>query len=518
MEASDDSPLFGFITAEIVEMNLVNGDDLMQARKATTDSTLDENRTTALAPGKRARGANPTARDWVVVALLLVFFTLNFADKASLGFGASQIKADLGIGDAEYGLLSSGFFWLFAAGAVGIGAIFRWINLLWAAPILMLAWVATMIPLTMETSFLVLFVSRMALGFFEGPAHALCQGIVALRFPPRKRALAGSIVNAGSSLGPLISAPILTWVIVRFHWHAAFLILVIIGLAWVVVWALTNRGRMQILNSRLPEDERALLGGGTENADPNADIRVPFYTYFRLGSFWGLAILSFGGYIITSLKTSWLPVFLHEGLGYSQELTGTLVTIPYACAIIVLIASGAVSGWLLSKGFRSKVARSYLTAVLLIFAGTCLIIFSRMDQGLPQLVLVICAFSINSVAFSTAFAGAADFLPAKQRVGFFGCIIGVYSIAGILAPYVVGVIVDAADTVQQGYALAFQVAGIAIVVCAILGGLLLDPERSRRTLLAITAKREGRDLAAEGADLQTNVHTEPTTEHQRKDP
>lgn len=201
MEASDDSPLFGFITAEIVEMNLVNGDDLMQARKATTDSTLDENRTTALALGKRARGAHPTARDWVVVALLLVFFTLNFADKASLGFGASQITADLGIGDAEYGLLSSGFFWLFAAGAVGIGAIFRWINLLWAAPILMLAWVATMIPLRMETSFLVLFVSRMALGFFEGPAHALCQGIGALRFPPRKRALAGSIVNAGSSLG-----------------------------------------------------------------------------------------------------------------------------------------------------------------------------------------------------------------------------------------------------------------------------------------------------------------------------
>ena len=137
--------------------------------------------------------AAPTRRDWVIVVLLLVFFTLNFADKASLGFAATQIKADLGVGDAEYGLLSSGFFWLFAAGAVGIAALFRWINLLWAAPVLMLAWVATMIPLTMETSFLVLFMSRMALGFFEGPAHALCQGIVALRFPPERIAVEGSV-------------------------------------------------------------------------------------------------------------------------------------------------------------------------------------------------------------------------------------------------------------------------------------------------------------------------------------
>ncbi|MDK8433420.1 MULTISPECIES: MFS transporter [unclassified Brevibacterium] len=442
------------------------------------------------------RGVNPTKRDWVIVGLLLVFFTLNFADKASIGFSASQIKADLAIGDAEYGLLSSGFFWLFAAGAVGIGALFRWVNLLWGAPVLMLAWVATMIPLTMETSFLVLFLSRMALGFFEGPAHALCQGIVAVRFSPQKRALAGSIVNAGSSLGPLLSAPVLTWVIIRFHWHAAFLVLVIIGLVWVLIWLMTNRGRLQMFNSRLPESERALLAGREENTDANEDIRVPFYTYFRLGSFWGLAILSFGGYIITSLKTSWLPVFMHEGLGYSQEATGVLVTIPYACAVVVLISSGAISGWLLTKGFTSKVARSYLTAVLLIFAGVCLITFSGIDHGWPQLVLVVCAFSINSVAFSTAFAGASDFLPAKHRVGFFGCIIAVYSVAGILAPYVVGIIVDRSDTVQHGYSFAFQVAGVAIVICALIGGYLLDPERSRRVLLTITARREGRLRAA----------------------
>lgn len=436
---------------------------------------------------KPSVGITPTRRDWVIVALLLVFFTLNFADKASIGFSATQIKTDLGIGDSEYGLLSSGFFWLFAAGAVGIAALFKWINLLWAAPVLMLAWVATMIPLTMETSFLVLFLSRMVLGFFEGPAHALCQGIVALRFPAEKRALAGAIVNAGSSLGPLLSAPILTWIIVKYHWHAAFMVLIAVGLIWVGIWWFVNRGKMQMFNSNLPAGERIRLEDTSGRADPNGGITVPFYYYFRLSSFWGLGILSFGGYIITSAKTSWLPVFMHEGLGYSQELTGTLVTLPYAFAVVVLISSGALSGWLIKRGFSSKFARSYLTAFALIFAGVSFIIFSSIDSGLIQSIFVVAAFSINSVAFSIAFAGAADFLPAKQRVPFFGCIIGFYSIAGISAPYVIGLLVDSASSVEAGYGLAFRVVGVAIIVCALLGGSLLDPEKSRRKLLAASA-------------------------------
>lgn len=90
----------------------------------------------------------------------------------------------------------------------------RWISYKWAAAVLMLTWVASMLPLTVPTTFGVLLVSRIALGFFEGPAHALCQSVVADLFPKEKRAFAGSIVNAGSSVGPLISAPVLTWVIV----------------------------------------------------------------------------------------------------------------------------------------------------------------------------------------------------------------------------------------------------------------------------------------------------------------
>lgn len=416
---------------------------------------------------------------WGVVILLFAFFTLNFADKAAVGLASQQIRHDLGLSAGDFGLVGSAFFWLFAVGAVGLSAAMRWISAKWAAAILMFTWVASMLPLAVPTTFGVLLVSRIVLGFFEGPAHALCQSVVADRFPKEKRAFAGSIVNAGSSVGPLISAPALTWVIVSHSWHAAFLVLIAVGIVWLVVWLCYVE--RQPLRKRPAAEE--------VGADPNGHIDVPFLRLLRLPSFWGLSLMSFAGYLITSLKVSWLPAFLGEGLGYSPTTVGWLVTLPYATAIVVLIASGYLSGRLLARGWSSRAARGYFSGALIVFAGVSMIAFTLVGPGTLQLVLVICTFSINSVAFSVAFAGASDFLPQRQRAAFFGCVIGFYSLAGIIAPYALGLIVQAGPTASAGYANGFLVVGIAICACAVVGARLLNPEAARQALETETAIR-----------------------------
>lgn len=435
-------------------------------------------------------------RNWRIVLLLLVFFTLNFADKAAIGLAAPQISEDLGLSASEYGLVASAFFWFFAVGAVVLTLTFKKVGFRWAAAILMIAWVLSMAPLVVPTTFAVLMVSRMVLGFFEGPAHALCQSIVADRFSPEKRAFAGAVVNAGSSVGPLVAAPVLTWVLITWNWHAAFLLLIAVGLVWVVVWLLAVRGvpgmgpRMGVDTdqargaSTTPED-----GGGPASGDANGDIDVPLLSLLRTGSFWGLAMLSFAGYLISSLKVAWLPSFLHDGMGYSMSTVGGLVILPYGMAIVVLLTAGLLSGRLLRAGFSSHVARGVLTGAYLVFAGVCMITFTQLGPGNVQLAFVVAAFSINSVAFSIAFAGAADFLPREHRASFFGCIIAAYSVAGVVAPYVLGLIVDAGETVSQGYANGFLVVGITICVFAVAGASLLNPARAREVLLEETRKR-----------------------------
>ncbi|MGC4946773.1 MFS transporter [Streptomyces sp. DT224] len=436
-------------------------------------------------------GRGVTPADWWVIGLLLAFFTLNFADKAAIGLAAPDLERDLGLTASQYGLMSSAFFWLFAAGAVVLTLGFRRIGWRWSAAGLMLAWAASMVPLTVPTTVTVVIASRMVLGFFEGPAHALCQSVVADRFPAEQRAFAGAVVNAGSSVGPLVATPVLTWVLVTWTWHTAFAVLTAVGAVWVVVWLLVTR-RDPGMRAGASAARRA-----EEEPDPHADIDVPLTSLMRTGSFWGLALLSFAGYLISSLKVSWMPSFLHDGMGYSRETVGLLATLPYGLAILVLLGAGLVSGRMLRAGHSARAARGLLTTGCLCFAGLAMIAFTQVPPGGLQLTLVVAAFSINSVAFSVAFAGAADFLPRRHRPGFFGCIIAAYSVAGIAAPWLLGVIVDRADTAAQGYAHGFLVVGITICVFAVAGGLLLDPARSRAALLAETARR--RTAAAEAA-------------------
>ena len=425
-------------------------------------------------------------RAWGIVVLLFLFFTLNFADKAAIGLASHQIRDDLGITAGQYGLLSSAFFWLFAIGAVTLTAVLRKISYTWGAGLLMVTWIVSMLPLTVPTSFGVLLVCRIALGFFEGPAHALCQSIVADRFAPDRRATAGALVNAGSSVGPLVAAPVLTWVILTWSWHAAFAVLVALGVLWVIGWFWYTE--------KLPfKRTEAAVEGVAKIEDPNGKIVVPFRRLLTLQSFWGLVLLSFAGYLISSLKVAWLPAYMNEGLGYSASTVGTLVTLPYVVAVAVLLSAGLLSGRLLRKGYSSRVARGYLTGAYLLVGGISMVIFTQLAPGPLQLVFVIAAFAVNSVAFSVAFAGASDFLPARQRVAFFGCIIAAYSVAGIVAPYALGLIVEHAPSAAQGYSTGFMFVGITVCVLGVVGGVMLNPERAKARLEVLTAEHAARE-------------------------
>lgn len=442
-------------------------------------------------PTSSTRAQRSKQRAWGVTILLFAFFSLNFVDKAVIGLASDQIRDEFGISSAQFGLLGSAFFWLFAVGAIVFTWLFKKTYYTWAAAFLMLAWLVCLAPAVFPISFGGLLASRIVLGFVEGPTHALCQSTVADLFGPNKRAFAGAVVNAGSSVGPLVAAPILTWIIITFSWHTAFGVLAACAAAWLVCWQLyVDRFPLRRAHSSAAaapiEDE-----AGTDQAtgEAAADVVVPFGRLLALRSFWGLAMACFAGYLISALEVTWLPAYLHKALGYSHQTAGNLMVLPYLAAIAVLLGAGLLSGWLMRRGHTSHVARGRLTAVLLVIGGLAMALFTRLQPGPFQLTLVVIAFAVNSVPFSIAFHGASDFLPAKQRTAFFGCIVGVYSLAGIAAPYVLGLVVEHAKTPAAGYAQGFLWIGFVIAVLGGVGGLLVNPERARATLERVALER-----------------------------
>lgn len=409
----------------------------------------------------------PMRRAWIVVGLLVVFMLINHADKSVIAFAGVQIQKDLGLSSQEFGIVQSSFFWLFAVGALFFGWLSSKVSLRWLLAGLMLTWVATMAPLLGTVSFSVLIACRIVLGFAEGPAFALANHAVHSWFPAEKRAMPSGFVTAGASIGTLIAAPLLTWIIVRWDWHAAFYILIVMGLLWAAAWMIFGRGA--------PEENTAPSQSATTVVVDTVD--APYKTILRTGTVLGIALLMFCSYWSTTLKVAWLPVYLQEGLGYDTITTGRLVMLPYGLAAAGAIAAGWFSSRLIARGVSRKIARGYLSAGLVGGAGVSMMGFTVLPQGPVQILLVSLAFSLNTAAFAVALSAIADVVQSKKRGMVLGGLSAVASISGMIAPLVLGFTVGAAADKISGYATGFVMSGALMVVGSVVAVFLVNPER-----------------------------------------
>ncbi|KRF10609.1 MFS transporter permease [Nocardioides sp. Soil796] len=406
--------------------------------------------------------------------MLLVFFLfLNYADKAVLAFGGKEIQHELGMSPAQFGLVQSSFFWLFAVGAVALGSLSTRIGLRWLLGGLMVIWVFTMAPLLGTTSFLVLLLTRIMLGFAEGPAYGLATHAVHGWFPAEKRALPAGLVTAGASIGPLVCAPVLTWIIVTWNWHVAFGVLMVAGLVWAALWLVLARNvpADHCVTDEAPEQE--VLADVVPAAEPD----VSYWTLLKTGTVAGIAALLFLGYWSTALKIAWLPVYLSDGLDYGTLTAGRLVMIPYAVAAFGAIASGWLSNRLVSKGVSLKVARGYLAGSLVFLAGASMFGLTLVGPGILQMALITLAFSGNVASYAVAFTAVADVVPALKRGPILTGLVGFSSLAGIIAPLVMGFSVSAGGGGASGYSFGFALTGILMAVGSVVATLFVDPTR-----------------------------------------
>src|SRR5690606_5652756 len=85
-----------------------------------------------------------------------------------------------------------------------------------------------------------LLVTRIILGAAEGPATPITLQHIHGWYAPKERGLPSSLVAIGSTLGPIIAAPILAAIIAHpsYGWRWAFGFLGFFGLGWSLLWFL----------------------------------------------------------------------------------------------------------------------------------------------------------------------------------------------------------------------------------------------------------------------------------------
>jgi MFS family permease len=331
-----------------------------------------------------------------------------------------------------------------------------------------------------------LLANRILLGAGEGPAYPIAVHAIYKWFPDERRAVPTSLMGMGGAVGVGFLAPLITFVILRWSWHVAFGLLGAFGLAWTAVWWLVGR-------------EGPLVAPAA--SDAQASFRVPYLRLFATRTMIANALLGFSAYWVLTLAVVWLPNYLQVGQGYSAAKTGWVLVLPSLFQILTVPAISAMSERLRRGGVSSRISRGLVGAASVGLAGALLIALPFTHGGFWPIACTAIAFSCGSTIFTMGSVLSAEICPDAQRGAVLGINTAVATLAGIFAPTVMGLLVDAGSDSAAGFRTGFLLVGAAVLGAAVLGAILMDPDNDRRRL---------RSSAAEPAPLPPVVQRVPS--------
>ncbi|WP_404480151.1 spinster family MFS transporter [Novosphingobium sp. BL-52-GroH] len=176
-----------------------------------------------------ARQASPN----LVLGMLLLVYVFNFVDRQILSILAAPIQADLGLDDAQLGMLG-GLAFAILYSTLGV-------PLAWLADRTSRSWVITgsLVLWSLFTSvcglaqgFWHIFLARLGVGIGEAGGVAPSYAVIGDHFPSERRAFALSIYSLGIPLGSATGVLAGGYVAQMVDWRTAFLV---VGLAGIVI-------------------------------------------------------------------------------------------------------------------------------------------------------------------------------------------------------------------------------------------------------------------------------------------
>ncbi|MFL4472832.1 MFS transporter [Paeniglutamicibacter sp. MACA_103] len=451
-------------------------------------------------------------RAWIVTSLLVVFQIINFADKAVLGLVADSAIKELGLTAGQFGLIGSAFFFLFAIAAVAVGFLAGKVSTRWILLTMGISWAVLQFPMLFGGGAAVLLVTRILLGGAEGPATPISLQHVHGWFPAKERGFPSSIIAIGSTLGPIIAAPILAWIIAHpdLGWRWAFGFLGIAGLLWSAVWFLVGRdgpyshttgkkaaADVEPVAAAAPAEKPAPGKPGASITE-RADLLklVPIRRVLGSRMFVAAVLAGAGCFWAQGFLTTWSPKYLGSVVALSPEMIGLVSTFPWVIGALALLVLGFTSRYLMRRGVTVRWAMGALFGAALLVSGICFTVLPHLHGYAAVTVLTLGAGL--AMIYPLAPTAIAFCVASKQRAAIMATLTGLASVGGVIAPAMVGSLMDRAgyvpgpkgvrDSVEmasllaQGMNSSFSMIGIYLVVVGVICVLLLNPDRTAERL------------------------------------
>jgi ACS family glucarate transporter-like MFS transporter len=417
--------------------------------------------------------AQPTRIRYVILLLLFLVTTINYADRAILSIVGSSMQKELGITPVQMGLLFSAFAWAYVLGQIpggwlldrfGTKRVYAWSIFLWSTFTILQATVGWY---SVSVAIVVMFVLRFMVGLAESPSFPGNSRMAAAWFPSAERGTAAGIFTSAQYFATVLFAPIMGWIVYTFGWHYVFVVMGGLGVIMTGVWLKTVYSPKQHPRVNEAELRHIADGGGLIDMDQTGvknDVSKPGWAHFKqlLTNRMMLGVF-IGQYCINTLSyffLTWFPVYLVQERGMSILKAGFIASIPAVCGFLGGVLGGIISDALIRNGRSLTFARK-APLVLGMLMSTTMVACNYVDA--EWLIVAIMALAYFGKGFGAiGWAVVADTAP-KSIAGLCGGLFNAFgNTAGITTPIIIGLIIQATGSFEL--ALVFVAANAVIAM------------------------------------------------------
>ncbi|GGF37399.1 hexuronate transporter [Aliidongia dinghuensis] len=408
-----------------------------------------------------------------MLTFLFVAGLLNYLDRASLSVLAPLIARDLKLDPAELGIVFSSFAVGYAAFCLVGGWAADKFKPQWVLLACVVVWSVfcglTAVARTLETLLLV----RVLFGMGEGGLGATSTKLIGRWFPRHQQATAISLGATGTSLGAMISGPLVVFIAGMTSWQVAFVAIAALGLLWSVAWAIFNRFPSRWNSTTTPISKTM---APVDEANISSHSTSAVVGLIRRSAMISIAFAFFGYSYLLFFFLTWFPSYLVTAKHMAIQDMSLVSAIPWALGSVGLATGGLLSDKLASRTGDPVFSRKLILVSSLAIAAVGVALAGLVASPAAAIAIMGIAVFFMYLSGSQYFVIVLDLIPAPHVGAVTGFVHFVANCAGILAPLITGFIIRYSGSFDA----AFVLAGIVASMGAAGVGFFVKTQRTLR--------------------------------------
>jgi ACS family D-galactonate transporter-like MFS transporter len=144
---------------------------------------------------------------------------------------------------------------------------------------------------------------------------------------------------------------------------------------------------------------------------------------------------------------------------------------------LVVPTGGWLSQHMMKRSASSRTARGIFCGVAVCLGGLALLATPYAPNAAATITLIIAGTALPAAVFTLIPVILSEITPTSQRGAVLGINSAVGTSAGIVAPYLMGSIVEGATSAAEGYSKGFVICGVVALTGGLIGLFFLRPER-----------------------------------------